>query len=159
MYKPWVQYVTNMLADMLVFVPKATVFAILIYFMTGMTLENNGIHFAGYLGMLITVFWLALANAEFFAYVSPNQQLAQAYFATIQTVFNLFCGFLIRKARKKAHLSHASTRPTCTRHTHTHTHISVAHTYARTVADARVLTRHSKHTSHISDHCRFPPMR
>mmetsp|Transcript_19096 Transcript_19096/g.36765 ORF Transcript_19096/g.36765 Transcript_19096/m.36765 type:complete len:1596 (-) Transcript_19096:179-4966(-) len=97
MYKPWVQYVTNMLADMLVFVPKATVFAILIYFMTGMTLENNGIHFAGYLGMLITVFWLALANAEFFAYVSPNQQLAQAYFATIQTVFNLFCGFLIRK--------------------------------------------------------------
>uniref|UniRef100_A0A7S3YEH2 ABC transporter domain-containing protein n=1 Tax=Lotharella globosa TaxID=91324 RepID=A0A7S3YEH2_9EUKA len=97
MYKGWVLYLTQMLADLIIVLPRATMLSVLIYFMCGLNLADDGTRFAAYLFMMILTFFLAIGIAEFFAFVCPNERLGQVYFTSCMTVFVLFAGFLIRK--------------------------------------------------------------
>mmetsp|Transcript_169 Transcript_169/g.326 ORF Transcript_169/g.326 Transcript_169/m.326 type:complete len:300 (+) Transcript_169:1477-2376(+) len=97
MYYPWILYVTEMISDVCIYVPRATLFTIEIYFMCGLNLADGGRRFAGFLGMLWVVYYLGLGFAELWGIITMNDKLGARLFATAFTVMVLFAGFLIRE--------------------------------------------------------------
>mmetsp|Transcript_11778 Transcript_11778/g.29026 ORF Transcript_11778/g.29026 Transcript_11778/m.29026 type:complete len:1553 (-) Transcript_11778:344-5002(-) len=95
-YQPWIYYLSQMFCDFIVFVPRALIFGVMVYFLAGMNLDDNGVRFGYFILMLIVVFWMGLGIGETMAIFSPNEKLAQTYFSVVLTIFTLFCGFLIK---------------------------------------------------------------
>lgn len=96
-YQPFVYYMTQMFSDAVIFIPRAILFTIIVYFMTGLNLEGGGKRFWGFLGMLVLIFYMSLSVAELFAFAMPNITLAQGVFQLSMTIFSLFCGFLVKR--------------------------------------------------------------
>lgn len=97
MYRGGVYYISQMFADTIVFVPRAIIFTLIVYFMTGLSLADEGTRLAEFLIMIIIIFYLALSAAEFIAFLMPNVQIGQGSFALSMTIQSLFCGFVVRK--------------------------------------------------------------
>mmetsp|Transcript_1025 Transcript_1025/g.1449 ORF Transcript_1025/g.1449 Transcript_1025/m.1449 type:complete len:1574 (-) Transcript_1025:154-4875(-) len=97
MYRGWVFYVTQMISDALTFIPRALLFTFIVYFMTGLSLEDGGARFWYFMFMVILTFYQGLTLAETMAFSLPNINLAQGIFTLSLTIQTLFCGFLVKE--------------------------------------------------------------
>jgi len=98
MYRGWVFYVTQLLADAAVFIPRATIFTIMVYFLSGLNLEDGGARFfLCWIGVIL-VFFLGLTIAESCAFGLPNEQIGLGVFTLLMTIQSLFAGFLVKEA-------------------------------------------------------------
>eukprot|EP00466_Bigelowiella_natans_P006919 jgi/Bigna1/52681/estExt_Genewise1Plus.C_100108 len=98
MYRGWVFYVTQLLADAAVFIPRATIFTIMMYFLTGLNLEDGGARFWLFWIGIILLFFLGLTLAEACAFGTPNEQIGIGVFTLSLTIQSLFAGFLVRES-------------------------------------------------------------
>jgi len=97
MYKGWVYYMSTMVADALLYVPKATLYTLFVYFMCGFRLDNNSGPFWGFYFILILCFFQSLSLAELFAFSIKSIETAQSLYTLVVTIMFLFCGFMVQR--------------------------------------------------------------